>query len=113
MGAQHSLRLPFGKPLLLFGKPRGADGGERGGGGGGRVKAAIGGVSGCFSVSYSAIGGCYGSKPVTVLPYRNRAQAAPVGRATNHGNRGTGEACDDVFLLVAVAIVVDATCLQM
>lgn len=63
--------------------------------------------------SYSPFGGGYGSKSVTVLPYRNGAQAAPVGRATNYGNRGTGEACDAVFLLVAAAIVVNATCLQM
>ena len=36
LGAEHSVRLPFGKPRLPFGKPCVADGGERGGGGGGR-----------------------------------------------------------------------------
>lgn len=46
MGAEHSLRLPFGKPRFTFGKPCVADGGERGGGGGGRVKAAGCGVCG-------------------------------------------------------------------
>lgn len=46
MGAEHSLRLPFGKPRFTFGKPCVADGGERGGGGGGRVKAAGSGVCG-------------------------------------------------------------------
>ena len=88
MGAQHSLRLPFGKPRLPFGKPRGADGGERGGGGGGRVKAAGGGVYRCESEVYSAFGGSYGSKSVMVLPYHYGARAVPVGEPTNIGNRG-------------------------
>ena len=57
MGAEHSLHLPFGKPHLPFGKPRVADGGERGGGGGGRVKAAVGGVNGWNTGSYSPFWG--------------------------------------------------------
>lgn len=51
----------------------------------------------------------YGSKSVTVLPNRNRARAAPVGGATNRGNRGTGCACVTAFLLVANEIVVYTT----
>lgn len=83
VGAQHSLHLPFGKPRLPFGKPCVADGGERGGGGGGRVKAAWCRVYRYVTVGYSPFGTFYGSKSVTVLPYRYRARASPVGMATN------------------------------
>ena len=69
-------------------KRRAADGGERGGGGGGRVFAAGSGVCGCFRGCYSDILEFYGSKSVAVLPDRNRARAAPVGRCTDSGNRG-------------------------
>ena len=109
MGAEHSLRLPFGKPRFTFGKPCGMDGGEWGGGGGGWVFAAGSWVCGWVTGICSYRGHFYSDISVMVLPYHYIGTGCACGCSTNKENRGEAPAFIALHSIVAYAIVAYTT----